>query len=203
MSRLRWQLPLLVVAIVALAVVVRACVPRDPMAPVERIVRGRTTITHSVAVERVRAVAKLVSSETTVRDVVVYENVRFGARKKALVVVTGRILAGFDLEKRGTRVEIDSAARRITITLPPAEVLAVEITDYDTYDESAGLLNRFRPADRDTIHLLAREQLVRMATRSAALEHANRSARELLSTLFSQDGYVTDVRIATVSVPRG
>src|SRR5919197_6733362 len=59
---------------------------------------GRTRISQDLVVERVQAVAKLVSSETTVRDVVVYENTRFGSTKRALVVVTGKVLAGFDLD---------------------------------------------------------------------------------------------------------
>jgi hypothetical protein len=185
-----------VALILVVAFGIRQCAPgaaaRDA---VREAVAGRTTVTHALAVERVEAVAKLVSSETTVRDVVIYENTRFGATKKALVVVTGRIMAGFDLQRRGTRVEVDSVARRITITLPPPEVLAVEVTDYDTYDERSGLLNRFKPSDRDTIFRLARRQLAGLAERSAIVEHANRSARELLSTLFTADGYTTEVRI--------
>lgn len=193
----RTLLALLGVALIlVVAFGIRQCAPgavaRDA---VREAVAGRTTVTHALAVERVEAVAKLVSSETTVRDVVIYENTRFGATKKALVVVTGRIMAGFDLQRRGTRVEVDGVARKITITLPPPEVLAVEVTDYDTYDERSGLLNRFKPSDRDTIFRLARQQLAGLAERSAILEHANRSARELLSTLFAADGYTTEVRI--------
>ncbi|HEU4564777.1 MAG TPA: DUF4230 domain-containing protein [Gemmatimonadaceae bacterium] len=194
-----WLLPLLATVLIV-AAGMRHCAPvRDP---VSRALAGRTTISHQLAVERVQAVAKLVSSETTVRDVVIYENTRLGATKKSLVVVTGRILAGFDLERKETRVEIDSAARRITITLPPAEILGVEITDVRTYDERAGLLNPFRPADRDSIFRLAREQIARAATQSAALEHANRSARQLLETLFSAEGYTTVVRIGVGGVIR-
>jgi hypothetical protein len=181
----------LALAIVALAVALalRACATR--YRALAAAVASRTTITHSLALDRVRAVAQLVSSETTLRDVVVYRNVRYGATKQALVVV-----AGFDLDDGRTDVRIDTAARRVTITLPPPRVLAVEVTDYTTYDERAGLLNRFRPADRDTIYLLARERLARMADSSAILEHASRSARQLLGTLFSADGYTADVRIA-------
>src|SRR5690349_19296368 len=50
--------------------------------------RGRTSLSQDMVVEQVRAVAKLVSSEMTVRDVVTYENTRYGSTKRALIVVT-------------------------------------------------------------------------------------------------------------------
>ena len=87
--------------------------------------RGETTVTHGVVVEQMQAVAKLVSSETTVRDVVVYRNVRLGSTKRSLVVVTGKVLAGLDLDA-GTQVDIDHQARRVAVVLPHAKVLGVE-----------------------------------------------------------------------------
>ncbi|HEX5581385.1 MAG TPA: DUF4230 domain-containing protein, partial [Gemmatimonadaceae bacterium] len=95
---------------------------------------GPPRITQQLVVERLQAVARLVSSEMTLRDVVVYEQTRFGSTKRALLVVTGRVAAGIDLEK-GTGVEIDSTARRIVVTLPPAQVFSVDVTDVTTYDE--------------------------------------------------------------------
>jgi hypothetical protein len=93
---------------------------------------------------------------------------------------------------------VDDASRTLRITLPRARILGVEITEMRTYDERSGLLNPFRPADRDTIFQLAREQLARSAIQSGAIEHANRSARELLRTLFAPEGYTTEVDIAVL-----
>ena len=104
-----------------------------------------------MVVERVRAVAQLVTSETTVRDVVVYENRRLGSTKRSLVVVTGKVMAGIDLDS-GTQVDVDQRERRVHVVLPPAKVLGVEVTQLRTYDERNGLWNPFRPADRDTIY---------------------------------------------------
>ena len=154
-------------------------------------------ITQALVVEKVQAVAKLVSSETTVRDVVTYEQTnRLGSRKRALVVATGRLLAGVDLQAHPPAVRIDSAARRIAITIPRAELLAVEVTEMHTYDESSGLLNPFRPADRDTILLLVRRRLIRAGAELGVVEHANRSAEQLLETMLSVDGYTADVTVA-------
>jgi hypothetical protein len=154
--------------------------------------RAATTLDHAVVVERTRAVARLVTSETTVRDVVVYQNRLLGSTKRSLVVVTGKVLSGFDLD-RGTEVKVDHDAKVVRVALPPAAVLAVEVTELKTYDEQRGLWNPFRPADRDTIFRLAREQLVKSAGEIELTRHTEESARRLLQALVSADGYTTEV----------
>ena len=155
---------------------------------------GETRVSHDLVVEKVRSVAKLLTSETTVRDVVVYENTWLNSTKRSLVVVTGRVLAGMDLDK-GTEVRVDDAAKRITVSLPPAEVLAVEVTNMRTYDERGGLWNPFRPEDRDAIQRQVRAQLERAGAELGVVEHANRSAKQLLETLLATDGYTVDVTV--------
>lgn len=157
--------------------------------------RGTTTVDQSVIVERTRAVARLVTSETTLRDVVVYQNRLLGSTKRSLVVVTGKVLSGFDLD-RGTEVEVDHEAKVVRVVLPPAAVLGVEVTDLRTYDEQRGLWNPFHPADRDSIFHLAREQLARSAGEVELAKHTEESARRLLEALVSADGYRTEVTFA-------
>ena len=200
MSRLRpWLLPLLVTLAVGLAglrdrVRARTAAVLAPRPPV---------VTQQLVVERVQAVAKLVSSETTVRDVVTYEQTnRLGSTKRALVVATGRLLAGVDLGATPPTVRIDSAARRIEVVLPRARLIAIEVTDMRTYDEESGLLNPFQPADRDAIQRLVRQRLAAAGEEIGVVEHANRSAARLLTTMLSVDGYTADVRIAS-GVDRG
>jgi hypothetical protein len=160
-----------------------------------RLTAGRTSVSQGVVVEQTRAVARLVTTETPVRDVVTYENRRLGSTKRSLVVVTGKVLAGFDLD-RGTRVTVDNPSRRIRITLPLPAVLGVEITELRTYDEESGLWNPFRPSDRDTIFALARQQLVTAAGEIELARHAEESARRLLEATVRADGYTTDVTFA-------
>ena len=156
--------------------------------------RNETTITNDVIVQQVRTVAKLVSSEATVRDVVVYQNTWYGSTKRSLVVVTGRLLAGIDL-RDNPDVAIDHAARRITIRIPPAKVIALEIRDMRTYDERGGLWNPFTPEDRDAIQRQARAQLTAAGSQLELLRHANESAVELLRMLLAKDGYTVDVAV--------
>ncbi|HEU4682451.1 MAG TPA: DUF4230 domain-containing protein [Gemmatimonadales bacterium] len=153
---------------------------------------GETTVTHGVVVERVRAVAQLVTSETTVRDVVIYQNRRLGSTKRSLVVVTGKVMAGIDLDA-GTQVDVDAQDRRVRVMLPPAKVLSVEVTQLRTYDERSGLWNPFRPADRDTIYHLAREQLISAAGELGVAAHAEESARKLLAAMIPADDYTVEV----------
>jgi hypothetical protein len=156
--------------------------------------RNATTITHDVVVEQIKAVAKLVSSEATVRDVIVYENTWYGSTKRSLVVVTGRLFAGIDL-RDNPDVVIDHARRRITIRIPPAKLIAVEIRDMQTYDERGGLWNPFTREDRDAIQRQARSQLTAAGGQLALIRHANESAVELLRMLLAKDGYAVDVAL--------
>ena len=150
-------------------------------------------ITQQLVVERVQTVAKLGATEMTLRDVVTYEQTRYGSTKKALLVVTGKVSAGLDLT-RGTDVAIDSAARRITLSLPPAQIIAVDILNVVTYDESAGLLNPFRPEDRDIMQRRVRAQLMEAARQSGILSHADEGAARMLTELLAKDGYTVEIR---------
>jgi hypothetical protein len=151
-----------------------------------------TTVNHSVVVERVQKVAKLVSSETTLRDVIIYEDTWYGSTKRSLVVVTGKVLAGINLDA-GNSVQIDEKARRITITLPQPGILGIEITEMKTYDEQRGLWNPFNAADRDALFQRAREQLEQTSRDLKITETARQSARELLEGMFSSNGYSVEV----------
>ena len=160
-------------------------------------------ITQQLVVDRLQTVAKLVASEMTLRDVVTYQQTRFGSTKRALLVVTGRVSAGIDLAQ-GSDVSIDSSSRTITVTLPPAQVLGVDVLDVTTYDERAGLINPFRPEDRDAIQRLVRAKLVTAARESGILVHADRSADRVLTELLARDGYsVKIVRPMVVNTPTG
>ena len=153
---------------------------------------NRSQVTQSVVVQRVDKVAKLVSTETTLRDVVVYENTWYGSTKKALVVVTGKVLAGINLD-RGRDVQINDQSKLITISLPRPEVLAIEITDLQTYDEQRGWWNPFTSADHDAIYKLARDKFAESGNELKLTETARESATQLLENMFATDGYRVEV----------
>jgi hypothetical protein len=150
------------------------------------------TISHDVVVERLREVAKLVATEMTLRDVVIYEQTRFRSTKRVLLVVTGRVSAGINLST--AKIEIDSSSRQVTITMPPAQITSVDVTNVTTYDESAGILNPFTPDDRDEIQRRIRAQLRESAQRSGILEHADQAAAKALRDFLALGGYSVEVR---------
>jgi len=154
--------------------------------------RSHTTITESVVIERLESVAKLVTTEAMVRDVVTYENTWLGSTKRSLVIATGKTLVGLDLTVP-PRISIRAADRHITVNLPHARLLGVDILELRTYDERRGLWNAFHPADRDTIYQLARRQLASAARDLAVVTHAEESARRFLTSLFATDGYTVEV----------
>jgi len=203
-SRPRWPVAAVVISLLLLGgalLLIGLAVRR--FVPITRgLLTGRseTTVTHGVVVERVRAVAQLVTSETTVRDVVVYQNRRLGSTKRSLVVVTGKVMAGIDLDA-GTQVDVDEQKRRVRVLLPPAKVIGVEVTQLRTYDERSGLWNPFRPADRDTIYSLARDQLISAAGELGVAAHAEESARRLLGALIHADGYTVEVTFGARADP--
>ncbi len=188
----RWALTLTSVIVAALVIFAVVRIIGEARGLIAGV-KGRTTVTQEMVIQEIRAVAKLVSSEATVRDVVTYENTRYGSTKRALIVVTGKILAGIDLE-RGTEVRIDSTAKHITIIMPEAQVLAVDIVQLRTYDEQRGLWNPFQPEDRDAIYQTVRRQLHVAAADMGLVARANESAARMLETMFSVDGYTAEVR---------
>ena len=154
--------------------------------------RAEPVITQQAVVERLREVAKLVSVEMTIRDVVNYEQTQLRSTKKALLVVTARVSAGIDLSA-DTDVRIDSVAKRIVVSIPPAQVMSVDVLDVTTYDERAGLWNPFRAGDRDVIQRRVRTHMMGTAQSSGILRHADENAEKILRELLSRDGYTVEI----------
>lgn len=149
-------------------------------------------VSQAVVLERLQEVAKLVASEMVLRDVVIYEQTRFRSTKRALLVATGKVSAGIDL--RRAQVQIDEKAKRVDVSLPPAQIFGVEVLSVTTYDEQAGLLNPFTPEDRDAIQTRIRTQLRETAKQSRILEHADQSAVKAIESFLKLDGYTVKVR---------
>jgi hypothetical protein len=161
--------------------------------------KSEPVMSQEFVVERMKEVAKLVSSEMTLRDVVTYEQTQFHSTKRTLLVVTARVSAGIDL-RHDTDVHIDSAAKRIIVSLPPAQVMGVDVINMTTYDEHAGLWNPFTAEDRDVIQGRVRSQFLAAARQSGILQHADESANRVLTQLLTRDGYTVEIKRPMVIV---
>ena len=164
--------------------------------------KSEPVMSQEFVVERLKEVAKLVSSEMTLRDVVTYEQTQFRSTKRTLLVVTARVSAGIDL-RTNTEVHIDSASKRIIISLPPAQIMGVDVINMTTYDEHAGLWNPFTAEDRDVIQGRVRSQFLTAARASGILQHADESAMHVLTDLLARDGYTVEIKRPMVIVKPG
>ncbi len=151
-----------------------------------------TTITQSVVVQRLQSVAKLVTTEAMVRDVITYQQTWLGSTKRLIVIATGKALVGVDL-RATPRITIRERDKHITLGFAHARLLGVDVTELRTYDESRGLWNPIQPADRDEIFQLARTQLGRAARDLAVLDHAEQGVRLLMQGLFAAEGWTVEV----------
>ena len=199
-NKLLWPLLVVVAILMMVGGVVLA---RSATGMVGGFFRGsEPTITQAVVLERLEEVSKLVSSEMVLRDVVIYEQTRFHSTKRALLVVTGRVTAGINL--RRASVQIDDSRKLVTVTLPPADIVGVEVLSVTTYDEQSGFLNPFTPDDRDEIQSRIRTQLKTAARQSGILDHADASVVKALAALLRTDGYTVEVRRPlTLTLPTG
>ena len=161
--------------------------------------KAEPVMSQEFVVERLKEVAKLVSSEMTLRDVVTYEQTQFHSTKRTLLVVTARVSAGIDLQ-HGTDIRIDSSAKRIIVSLPPAQIMGVDVINMTTYDEHAGLWNPFTAEDRDAIQGRIRSQFLTAARQSGILQHADESANRVLTELLTRDGYTVEIKRPMVIV---
>jgi hypothetical protein len=153
-------------------------------------ITNTTAVSHSLILDKIQDVAKLVSTEYVLRDVIVYENTWYGSTKKSLIVATGKVLAGIDLSKKH---DVTLSGNKIQIRLPHATALATDITDLQTYDEKRGWWNPFLKEDHDAIYQTARGKFMESSRDLRLRERAEESARRLLKSLLARDGYTVEV----------
>jgi hypothetical protein len=182
---------ILLIGIVAVLLAVAGVVARSNLTFLRGVGSRAPVVTHEIVIERLREVAKLVASELTLRDVITYEQSRLGSTKRTLLVATARVSAGINLSR--ALVNVDQAKKVIAVTLPPAEIISVDVTNVTTYDERAGLWNPFTPDDRDEIRRRIRAQLVTTAEQSGILAHADQAAAKALTDLLTRDGYTVQI----------
>jgi len=144
----------------------------------------------TIAVE-VRRIARLATIEAREAQIIRIDDripllYLFESHKNALLLVHGRVLAGVDLER--AQVDVDTAARRITVRLPRAEILAVE-PEFEFYSEESGFTNPITTADRTAWLKLGTAELRRAALVHGLRERATDNARQLITGLALGLGY--------------
>ncbi len=138
-----------------------------------------------VLLEKIKKVYKVVTVEGHFSEVYDYQDYwgyDFSPfRKKALVRVKAKVLAGYDLNN--FEITAFPEQKRIVISeLPQVEILSVE-HDMDYYDLSEGTFNSFSTQDLNKIQAKAKDYIVAKAEESNLLNSAEEQGKEALEMI--------------------
>lgn len=123
--------------------------------------------------------------------------------QSGLFTVRGRVLAGLDLDKLNAD-NVNIVDGKVLISLPPVEILSVDLEDIEVYDIRTGSFN-ILPVDKavfKTVQEEARKQVLASACKAQILEHANRQAQLQLENLFALMQTQVSVYPAAVAICR-
>jgi hypothetical protein len=108
--------------------------------------------------------------------------------QQALIIAEGAVTAGVDLGLLGEdNVRVLEDGKRIEITLPPAELLSVNVTKMQTEDIETGLFNLLPPDEtlHDTALISAQAKMRDLACASGIMEIAQTNAERSVQSLFT------------------
>jgi hypothetical protein len=150
-------------------------------------VTPRVIVNQTIVVAENAPIAELA---TTARDVFVdhtWSHTWLGSTKTIQLQAAFTAKAGFDLTSPFT-IAISDRPLRVTATLPPAQILSLEMKSYRVLRDENGWWNRLTEADRETamrdLHALARRQ----AEQSDLLTEAQRTAERRLQEIVERNG---------------
>ena len=97
------------------------------------------------------------------------------------------VRAGFDLEKPFV-IEVDRSGSGLRVTLPPAQILGVDLRDVRFLRDEDGFWNKLTPADREQALRELRARVERNARASDLTDHARILAEKRLTDLLAPGG---------------
>lgn len=154
-------------------------------------------------VQSVRNVAKLTTVEmveyTTVEKGNDFGWLNWARGDRIFLFAVARIGGGVDMERVTTsNFEVDEDSGSVTVQLPPAEIIFVEVDSDATqvYDRDTGLLTRGDAQLESDARQVAEEVLVNAALEHGILDRARANAEATISSFLMGVGY-TDVTFVT------
>ena len=145
-------------------------------------------------VQGVRRVCKLATVEVSLADyakktVPKTVDLPFTKEPEAYLFYAGIVSAGFDICDAPAGIVVNHAERQVRITLPPPRILSIDISRFETINESSGFLNAIAPEDRNRWYGEARAALEHGALAAGALDRAQIHAEELFEAFVARHGY--------------
>lgn len=149
---------------------------------------------HTIA-ESMRKVFKIVSAEGHFNEIYNYEESSklfnfIPQKKKALVIVSAKVLVGYDFEK--LKWEVDEINRKVRLTeFPAPEILSTE-TDYKYYNIEEQFFNLFSKDDLARIQQNSKKQVIEAAKKSHLPEVAAEQMRTLMTELLNSKNFLLE-----------
>jgi len=171
--------------------------------PTPTIIPDPVTIVHQV-----RGLSRLETASYTIEKVITAESGQgpfaflFGDR--LILVAHGQVIAGLDLGKMEEGDIIIAEGGRVVVTLPPAEILVVNLNNQKSYivDRDTGLIG-MNPALETEARRAAEQQIMDAALEDGILEMAQRNAESYVRQLILALGFqeVIFAEVSPTAVP--
>lgn len=145
-----------------------------------KIVAGNRTL-----VEQQSDVMQVVTMEKTITERRRIDDSWLHSTKTLEVEADVVVRVGFDLAKPFV-IDIDRTTLRVT--LPPAEILSVDLRDVRFTHEEDGFWNKLTPADREQALRALRGDIERRARKSDLAQQVRASAEKRLASLLAAGG---------------
>ncbi|MEZ4907334.1 MAG: DUF4230 domain-containing protein [Saprospiraceae bacterium] len=157
-------------------------------------VKKNVNINQDIILEQVKNVIKLGTVEGYFSEIYDYQDY-YGLdlsifRKKALIRVKAKILAGFNLDS--IKINIDEKSKTVFIeNVPPPSILSIE-HNLDYYDITEGTFNSFTKDDYNNMNSQAKKLVKKTALKSGILTKAKEQLDthiELLKSIINNYGW--------------
>lgn len=106
-------------------------------------------------------------------------------RQTAIFIAKGNVRAGVNLNKLSAK-NVQQVGNQITLQLPPAEILSVQLDNIEVFDLKTGLFNVYQ-ADMSvltTVQAQAKQQILQQACRNGILQNAQQRSVSQIEQLF-------------------
>ena len=166
---------------------------------------GSTEMSAVVLKNRLTEISEFASLTYSYTNMAEFENSKdfYGIKvpfttKSFIITYDGTIKAGVDLDK----AEVDVSGKKITITLPAAEILSHEIDEdsLEIFDENTSIFNPLKVSDYNTFNKEQKAEMEKKATDKGLLTEAGKKAADAIDDFISQlgsDEYTITVNTAS------
>lgn len=149
-----------------------------------RIVEGRAEIIETAEISELSLLEMRMSATRTIEKSEEISGIIPLGTKKLIVRGHYRVKGGYRLEN-GVSLRMEKG--RPVARFPKAEILSVELIDYDVLSEDSGWLNKVQPADRAQILRELRNQMKKEAEESGLLDTVEATLRTRLRDLLGAE----------------